>query len=915
MFVFILSACSERELQIGFLNKALSEKSEFKITNVQGTGDMLPDAANEFIPFEITCNKAVTSFEIQNAESKAWKKVSELVAGATFDCAATGTVSLQIPLQQIVPFSAPTSAGDQRKDFQIRWMVKNLEGETSVYYRTLSAFFKAPTVTVAAPNASLANAANGQYVVTGTCAENGGRVEINAEFLTSAFEGTCTDNGFSIPVSVNTSTPEKISELKVAHMIGTNFRAYGVASTQVTVDFTAPVVTFTEPSSGKIFTSVDFVTVGTVHLAGTCSETMKAVAIELNGASSLANATCSAAGTFAADVVVPEGPFTLTAKQADDAGNEGASLLLSLEKDTTGPGSFSISGVRSSDGPADVAIDDLLTDKGLRVDLSSSNGAATYEVMVKDAAGVTVCPMQSTTNSYVIFTSCVLLQNTSYRIYAQAKDANGNGTSAGQNPFTFTTQFPVPVVTRVTTPMTASTRHGGGATITIYAEYDRPITLTGDVKVLLNTGEYAFSAGLVGDRVIKFIYIVPPNKYAAPLNVQSTEIELNGATIKDGFNNEVLASRTLPNNSSSNPNSLASQNITIDSQPPLDLTSFSLSAVPTRVIDSPLVNFTLPADPDVLTVTGKLVRVSDNFVVSTVTDFTTGSGFAIPQGNVVLGAQYRIEIVLADSLGNTTTNSQLYTSFQCPADFVYVFNPAAPAVDPFCVAKFEAKNTLGSPKFTAAGTPISNVTLQVATEACSSLGAGYRLINNQEWNTLADWIRSQAANWTYNNGGVYENIVEKGVLQRGNNQVATPAAAVETDPCYPNSASICQSNALRRTHHLPYGQVIWDIAGNVSEVTYDTDGMIYSPASGWVAALISTAGQLRSRYGTLNSCTPGGSPDYCGYGKLDFTLSGPVIWRGGSGGDGNAAGVFTAVRDLQSNQGKTTGGFRCVYNP
>lgn len=50
LLLFSLSACSERNLEIGFLSKVIQGKTEFNVDNAIDDGDMLPDGgggANE----------------------------------------------------------------------------------------------------------------------------------------------------------------------------------------------------------------------------------------------------------------------------------------------------------------------------------------------------------------------------------------------------------------------------------------------------------------------------------------------------------------------------------------------------------------------------------------------------------------------------------------------------------------------------------------------------------------------------------------------------------------------------------------------------------------------------------------------------------------------------------------------------
>lgn len=277
---------------------------------------------------------------------------------------------------------------------------------------------------------------------------------------------------------------------------------------------------------------------------------------------------------------------------------------------------------------------------------------------------------------------------------------------------------------------------------------------------------------------------------------------------------------------------------------------------------------------------------------------------------VTSGVEYRYLVRAKDAVGNTSADVvRTLAAFKCPNEFVYVHNPNFADVEPFCVGQFEGKMVGGVPRFIATYTP-SNLHLIDATAACTGLGGSYDLISNKEWNTIADLIARQSANWT--SGSAYS-----GVLHRGDNQSVTMTAANAGDPCAPNSASLCNTNGLRRLHYLPHGQEIWDFAGNAAEVIKDADGVSYADAS-YVYPSVSSSYTLDTKYGTTLTCSSSGSPDYCGFGKIDFTNTNggiTTIWRGGAAYDGNTAGVFAAKRATAANAVVSNGGFRCVYHP
>lgn len=904
--LFLLSACSERNLEIGFLSKAIQGKTEFNVTNVLGEGDMLPDATESSIPMEITCSSTVNMVEIQNPQSKEWKQVTDLVAGLAFDCAASGKVSFSIPISHAAPYVTPVSSGDRRQDFQIRWKVKNLEGETSVYYRTLSALFKAPTVSTNAVDINIA-AANSGYTLSGSCSLSNGSVILEGPFTNGNITTTCVDGSYTTQADIDSAYPSGPVTIRAKHQKATDVRAYGEAEKAVQIDVQAPAVSFTSPVQGRVFNYSDVGVANAITVEGTCSESMMDVDLYLNG-TKVTSELCSVGLYFNANIVVPEGSFTLKAKHTDEAGNTGESVILSLQKDTVPPGDFTITGVRSSVSADDVTTDNLLTAQGLRIDLGTAADAVSYEAFVKDSSGTsTICPNQTSSSSYITF-SCTLQQNTMYKVYAQAKDANGNTTVATNAGYSFTAQFPVPQIVKIYSDVASNTTYKAGQQVPIFVEFNRAVAFTGAITLSLSTGGSVGSPTLVAsETTLRFNYIVSSGQYAAPLGVNS--IDLNSGRIYDANNTVVDANTALAADTGANSNYLKSRNIKIDGQNPNPVTGLSLSPAPAKLFNSPNVTYTPPSDSDPVTVWVRIVRESDGLEMAPWTQSASGALLGMSAA-VGLNTQYRVQVKVKDPVGNESTIvSALFTSFTCPAQFTYVYNSAMPSVDPFCVGTYEAKGSTASPQFTASGSPITGVNQQQAIGSCNGKGSGYTLISNTQWNALADLIRQQPNNWTGGTTG-------SGVLHRGNSIVGTAVLPVTTtDACYPADSSVCNSSGARRVSYLPYLQEVWDIGGNVWEVTVDADSVSYSPYTGYVISL-STSDMIRIKYGTPTQCTSPDSLDYCGYGKLDFPGSTSVVWRGGGAGDGaKISGVFAAKRYSDSLGTLSTGGYRCVYTP
>ena len=259
----------------------------------------------------------------------------------------------------------------------------------------------------------------------------------------------------------------------------------------------------------------------------------------------------------------------------------------------------------------------------------------------------------------------------------------------------------------------------------------------------------------------------------------------------------------------------------------------------------------------------------------------------------------------------------------CPSGFIGVPALLPYTVRYFCVAKYEMKNNgYGAAVSVATGTPWASINRATARSACQNLGAGFDMISNDQWQTIARNIAGVASNW--NTG-----TVASGELNRGHsdNSPANSLAAStdDNDPCY-GTEQTCSSSiwdSQRRTHTLSNGNVIWDFAGNVQEwVTNDNN--VSNGASGFIAKIVrESGGDIRqTSYGpeTSTICSNTTSNPYCGIGYGHFAYNFGAVIRGRSYLDQFRSGVFAA--DLSSSATATVSaangaviGFRCVFVP
>ncbi len=315
-----------------------------------------------------------------------------------------------------------------------------------------------------------------------------------------------------------------------------------------------------------------------------------------------------------------------------------------------------------------------------------------------------------------------------------------------------------------------------------------------------------------------------------------------------------------------------------------------------------------------------------------------------------------------DNSGNITDGSNNGASGNCPSNFVSV-----PALSPytsqaFCVAKYEMKlqyngaivsdgNSSGSydydiayddaterakyvAKSTVEGRPWVNIkrgengsaTGQGAIEACRSLGTGYDLITNAQWQAVARNIEVQASNWD-------TGVVGSSRLFAGHSDALPSASLAVTDSAdfYSDTGSNPSTSTLgqqRRTYTLSNGETLWDIQGNVAEFVKDSSTTNFGAAD-YVSQITDTTHPTTGTVGDLTGTTKylfGPAGDYTnlgsvGYGSLGrdylFNNGSPkAIVRGGAWENGGyVSGLFSVTFNYEATLSDSFLGFRCTYQP
>jgi formylglycine-generating enzyme required for sulfatase activity len=335
-------------------------------------------------------------------------------------------------------------------------------------------------------------------------------------------------------------------------------------------------------------------------------------------------------------------------------------------------------------------------------------------------------------------------------------------------------------------------------------------------------------------------------------------------------------------------------------------------------------------------------KQSDSSVVKAyATAIGNGAGLSYSEGADFLtgGETYFANIKAVDVAGNQSTATQTLTpwiAINCPTNFI-----AVPARSPytslgFCVAKFEMKvqgqsdgniayNATNVAESRPDGTPWVTVTRAQAIAECQALGAGYDLITNAQWQSIAQNAELKSTNWTSGTAG-------SEMMYRGHtdNSPASALAVSDTADKYNGTSNTGaqtygSGKEQRRSLDLSNGSEIWDLSGNVWEWVKDDNTTIFgtdnywsqitdvtNPVLGTVGGLTGTEKYLfgpSGSYGALGSTQYGG----LGYGWVNYNAG--AVLRGGDWDSDTYGGVFYVNLIYDPSYPSTSLGFRCALAP
>lgn len=316
------------------------------------------------------------------------------------------------------------------------------------------------------------------------------------------------------------------------------------------------------------------------------------------------------------------------------------------------------------------------------------------------------------------------------------------------------------------------------------------------------------------------------------------------------------------------------------------------------------------------------------------------------------GITYKYDSIGSDNYNLTATKNNIsyrtrpdssptaMPSPACPINYIPVPGSNTYGTNDFCVMKYEAKisnndngnqtyNSTFSPDSRPTGTPWVNISQVEAISESQTACTGCHLMTEAERMTLVQNVLSVPGNWS---GGA----VGSGYIYSGHSD-ATPNNAIGAgagNDSYANTGDSAEDNGItndmigksqKRTLTLTNGEVIWDISGNVWEVTSNqtANGIASQPGvtgndySTWIDySLIDIKGSLSTDITPKGTGIDGANnwtSSLNGIGNLvsnPYDTSIKVSLKGADYDDRSNAGVFATWFDNSPNSRGAVVGFR-----
>ena len=258
--------------------------------------------------------------------------------------------------------------------------------------------------------------------------------------------------------------------------------------------------------------------------------------------------------------------------------------------------------------------------------------------------------------------------------------------------------------------------------------------------------------------------------------------------------------------------------------------------------------------------------------------------------------------------------------FVCPDGYIAVSQRDGYTQASFCVMKYEAKvqsesdlGSLNNPKVVKAearanGVLITRIDKTRAIKYCEENGAGYNLINNDEWQTIARNIEEVEVNWSKGN----KDIENDNILKVG----SVSGLKSSSDE---RSIDDKRWGKHDRYHKLLSGEYIWDFAGNLTEIVQHDIISLPVQYRGYVYKIPE---ELKNLFGPERDYSVFNERERNrGFGGLGFiqaqSFKGSVLRGGTAGNRSFGTGVFSADTSFDPDRVsfRANVGFRCVYYP
>ena len=283
----------------------------------------------------------------------------------------------------------------------------------------------------------------------------------------------------------------------------------------------------------------------------------------------------------------------------------------------------------------------------------------------------------------------------------------------------------------------------------------------------------------------------------------------------------------------------------------------------------------------------------------------------------IINKKERVQVAVSQAGSSDLLCKNVTNHFICPNGYIGV-----PQLDDFtntnfCVMKYEAKLKSGtSPpslynrpilkaEAIAKGTLITRVNQEEAIKYCKENGAGYDLIDNDEWLTIAINIERELVNWS--NGDI--KIGSGNRLNIGN--VSGTKTSSDEDEINDKRWSF-----NKRTHKLINTEYIWDFSGNLNEIVQHNISSLPVTYTGYIYQIPTS---LRELFGPERDYSILDDRERLrGFGGLGYIqgnrFAGGLL-RGGR--NSRTAGIFSADTTVAPDRLKFRSdiGFRCVYHP